>query len=489
MNFYTDVFIIGGGINGAAIAADAAGRGLSVTLCEQGDLASGTSSASSKLIHGGLRYLEHYEFSLVRHALLEREIALKRAPHLVRPLQFILPQTTTSRPAWLIRLGLFLYDHLTTGCSLPRSHSISFNDSPHGKPLALTFKKGFSYYDCLTDDSRLVIENALLAAHHGASILPHTRFISAHRDNNHWVIQCENISSKKIERHEAHVLVNAAGAFVKEVHADIKDSKTTFDIALSQGSHVIVPAVHKGDFAYVLQGTDNRVIFMIPWCTDFTLIGTTDKKTSNPASPLMSDTEEIYLLEQVNHYLKKPLLKKDILFSFSGVRCLQLSDEKNLSAITRDYQLLADKKNRLFTVIGGKLTTHRLLAEQLVSQWKSIFPTMGPAWTACAPFPGGDFQNEISLLEKIKIHYPWLPKSLVTRYTKHYGARLFILLKDVAQLSDLGYAFSPDFYEKEVDFLIQHEWACTAEDILWRRTKEGLVISSENKEKLEMYMR
>ncbi len=493
MKDQSDIFIIGGGVNGTAIAADAAGRGLSVTLCEKNDLASGTSSACSKLIHGGLRYLEFYEFGLVRSALREREILLRRAPHLISPLEFVLPHTKHTRPAWLIRLGLFFYDHLARRRYLPRSKTLDLHNTLYGASLSPELQRGFSYFDCFVDDARLVIANALSAHHHGAAILTRTTFLSAQRENAVWKIELQDTLSKKIFHHYAKMLINVGGPWVKQIQNKIIATDLTFDIELDKGSHIVVPKIYEGDFAYILQNEDNRVVFAIPFLEKFTLIGTTDVHLSeNPETSNITPEEEDYLCKAMNGYFKKSIGKTDIIWSFAGVRCLQASAGGNTSTITRDYKLLIEDKNNapLLTVIGGKFTTHRTLAEQAVSKLQPYFPSMRGAWTATKPLPGGDFpeSNFTDFLQRLKQDFPWLPSDIATHYAKNYGTQAYLFLASANNLSDLGQSFSDVLYEKEVDYLIQHEWARTAEDILWRRTKLGLFFSREEEEKLRKFL-
>ncbi len=488
----SDIFIIGGGINGAAIAADAAGRGLSVSLCEKNDLASGTSSACSKLIHGGLRYLELYEFGLVRSALKEREILLARAPHLISPLEFILPHEKHLRPTWLIRIGLFLYDHLAKRHYLPRSKSLNLQKNSRGDALLPAFKTGFSYYDCFVDDSRLVIANALSAKNNGAEILTHTAFLSAKRDGSIWKIELQDAVSKNIFYRYAKTLINVGGPWVKEVQDNILTTDLTFEVELDKGSHMVVPKLYEGNFAYILQNSDNRIVFTIPFLEKFTLIGTTDIAFSeNLDAVKITSIEQEYLLNVISQYFKKPLGKESIVWSYSGVRCLQASGEHNLKNITRDYKLLIENKNKLplLTVIGGKLTTHRVLAEQVLEKLKPYYPRMSGDWTAHQPLPGGDFVNHdlTAFLKQFKKEYAWLPEDVVTRYAKSYGTRASLLLGQARQISDLGEYFGCGLYQKEVDYLMQHEWARTADDILWRRTKLGLFLSIEEAEKLNKF--
>ena len=486
MPHFSDIFIIGGGINGTAIAADAAGRGLSVTLCEKNDLASGTSSTSTKLIHGGLRYLEFYEFNLVRKALREREILLKRAPHLIAPLEFILPHEKHLRPAWLIRLGLFLYDHLATHPHLPNSRPVQLQNTDYGKALLPIFKKGFSYYDCFTDDARLVVLNALSARENNAAILTHTEFISAEREQNHWKIHIKNTSGENVF-YFAKALVNATGPWINHVQ------KNKFNIKLVKGSHIVVPKLYDGDFAYILQNSDQRITFVIPYQGGFSLIGTTDILFSDDLNHVtISEEEENYLCNIINQYFKKSIRKKDIIWSYAGVRCLQEDETVNPSKTTRDYKLLIETKNNLplLTVIGGKITTHRLLAENALLLLHPFFESMSKEKTENTPLPGGDIENnDFNLFyKKFKKTFSWLPEKIAYRYAKNYGTRAYLFLKGKNSIVDLGVDFSNGLYEKEIDYLIQNEWAKTSDDILWRRTKLGLFFSEEEKASLDQWL-
>lgn len=481
MNHLSDLFIIGGGIHGVAIAADAAGRGLKVTLCEKNDLASATSSASSKLIHGGLRYLEFYDFRLVKKALHEREVLLFRAPFLVHPLQFILPHEKHLRPAWMIRLGLFLYDHLSKRKLLPKSKPINLKHHellPH-------LHKGFSYYDCFTDDSRLVILNALSAKEHGATILTRTEFLSADYENNQWKITLKN--NDTISYHYAKVIMNATGPWVKETQSRLTGLDLTCDITLDKGSHIVVPKLYEGDFAYILQNTDQRIVFTIPYFDQYTLIGTTDVHYTNDLNHIAIDSqEEAYLCEIVNRYFKKHISKKDIAWSYSGVRCLQKQTGHKDFNTTRDFDYIINKNS--FAIIGGKLTTHRLLAEKVVNELKTFFPHLKSAWTANQPLPGGDIKDFSQFCIDLKNTYAWLPEKLLLRYAKSYGNKVITLLHNSHNIKDLGIDFSHGLYQKEVEYLIQHEWAMTVEDILWRRTKLGLQFASDNIHKLQVWL-
>lgn len=487
----TDIFVIGGGINGTAIAADAAGRGLSVILCEKGDLASGTSSASTKLIHGGLRYLEFYEFNLVRQALKEREVLMQRAPNIIKPLEFVLPYEDHLRPFWLIRLGLFIYDHLAVRHYLPSSKTIRFERDERGKNLLPLFKKGCSYYDCFTDDARLVILNAISAKEHGASILTHTEFISARREGNSWHIKIKNRKDEYTVF--AKALINAAGPWVKEVQSNIIDSQLKFSINLDKGSHIVVPKLYEGNFAYMLQNKDNRIIFAIPYQHQFTLIGTTDISTQIHLDEVRINEDEIqYLCEVVNQYFKKTIKPNDIIWSYSGIRCLQTDHDKNPSTLTRDYKILmeSDLSPPLLTVIGGKITTHRTLAEHVMNHLKPFFAAMGPSWTATQPLPGCDFKVGVdNFIQELKEHYPWLPEDIRSRYVTNYGMRALDILKDTKSITDLGEEIAAGLYPKEVEYLVQQEWVETSEDILWRRTKLGLCFNEIAIEKLNSLCR
>ncbi len=472
-----DLFIIGGGINGAAIAADAAGRGLSVTLCDKGDLGGATSSASSKLIHGGLRYLEQYEFTMVRKALREREILMKRAPHLIQPLQFILPYEKHLRAKWLIRIGLFLYDHLAKRTLLPRSRSLHLKKHI----LQAQFNTGFSYYDCLTDDSRLVIANAKSASEQGATILNYTEFVGTTREMNYWKIELRDTFSKKISYCYAKVLVNAAGPWINEVQKKINPHKQ-FPIQLVQGSHIVTKKLYSENHAYILQNQDGRIIFTIPFQRQFTLIGTTDHTLTTHLDNLQVGKDDIdYLCSLINFYFIKKISPQDIIWMFSGVRCLQDHPAENVSTLTREHKLDLTIENTLpiLTIIGGKLTTHRILAEEAMQQLNSFFPKMKPAWTAHTFLPGGRLHqnNFIDFYQTLLRNKPWLPEDLAYRYAKSYGSDAYTLLKNIHSISDLGKSFGSDLFEHEVNYLITHEWAKTTEDILWRRTKLGLLIS------------
>lgn len=473
-----DIFIIGGGINGVGVAADAAGRGLSVVLCEQDDLASATSSASSKLIHGGLRYLEQYDFRLVREALKEQQILLKRAPHLVQPQEFILPYSRLLRPKWLIQLGLFLYDHLARRNSLPSSKKIKFTAQ---NPLQSDYKVGFSYFDAKTDDARLVIANAQAAKLQGAKILTRTRFLSAKRQDDHWLIELLERNSHQKILIKAKAIINAAGPWANKVNQHILNIKTNSTLKLVKGSHIIVPKLYSGSQAYLLQNTDQRVVFVIPYQDQFSLIGTTDVTfAEDPASVHIVDAEIHYLCEVVNRYFKSAVMPDDVVWSYSGVRALYDGSTQPPSKISREYHFDLDEKDNLpmLTIIGGKLTTYRALAEHVLEKLKPYFPTMGSPWTEKAFLPGGDLggQSMAEFTVRLKQDYPFLTNSLAQRYANSYGSLAYELLKDAKSIADLGENHGAELYEREVQYLIQNEWAQTFEDILWRRTKLGLFL-------------
>jgi glycerol-3-phosphate dehydrogenase len=484
-----DLAVIGGGINGCGIAADAAGRGLSVFLCEQHDLAAHTSSASSKLIHGGLRYLEHHEFRLVREALGEREVLLGMAPHLVRPMRFVLPHRAHLRPAWMIRAGLFLYDHLGVRHSLSGSRHLNFGP---GCPLKTDIEEGFEYSDCWVDDARLVLANAMSAREHGAHIHTRTRCIGARRSRDLWHLQLEREDGSRLSL-RARALVNAAGPWVEQVLHDALHQRSARHMRLIQGSHIVVPRLHDGDQAYILQHTDGRIIFVIPYLQRFSLIGTTDREyQGDPAAVRISDEEIDYLLEVVNGYFRKQISRSDIVSHFAGVRPLYDDASGNPSAITRDYRLdLSTEQGSapLLSVFGGKLTTYRKLAEAALTQLAPYFPQMGAAWTMHSKLPGAEELDTVSkLAEALCDAHGWLASDLAERWAASYGTRAWQLVENVHCLMDLGENFGAGLYAREVDYLCEEEWAVTVEDILWRRTKFGLMLGPMQQQKLARYL-
>ncbi|MCI0994981.1 glycerol-3-phosphate dehydrogenase [Pseudomonas corrugata] len=484
-----DIAVIGGGINGVGIAADAAGRGLSVFLCEKDDLASHTSSASSKLIHGGLRYLEHYEFRLVREALAEREVLLAKAPHIVKQMRFVLPHRPHLRPTWMIRAGLFLYDHLGKREQLAGSKSLKFGAD---SALKSEITKGFEYSDCWVDDARLVVLNAMAAREKGAHIHTRTRCVNARRSNGLWHLHLERADGSLFSI-RAKALVNAAGPWVAKFIRDDLKMESPYGIRLIQGSHVIVPKLYEGEHAHILQNEDQRIVFTIPYLNQFTLIGTTDREyTGDPAKVAITDGETDYLLNVVNAHFKKQISRDDILHSYSGVRPLCNDESDNPSAVTRDYTLALSgggQEAPLLSVFGGKLTTYRKLAESAMTQLAPYFTQMQPSWTANAPLPGGEnMTTPQALCSAIRDKFDWVPTALARRWATTYGSRTWRMLEGVHNLSDLGELIGADLYTREVDYLCSDEWAVDARDILWRRSKLGLFTTPAEQEKLQQYL-
>lgn len=479
-----DLFVIGGGINGAGIARDAAGRGLSVVLCEKDDLAQGTSSRSGKLVHGGLRYLEYYEFRLVREALIEREVLMNAAPHIIWPMRFVLPHSPQDRPAWLVRLGLFLYDHLGGRKKLPGTRSLNLHRDPEGAPILDAYKKGFEYSDCWVDDARLVVLNALGAAEKGATVLTRTAAISARRENSGWTVETRNSMSGESRVFRARCVVNAAGPWVSDVIGRVAGSNSPRNVRLVKGSHIIVPKFWKGEQAYLVQNHDKRVIFINPYEGDKALIGTTDIPYDGKVEDVEPAPAEIdYLIAAVNRYFKEKLRREDVLTSFSGVRPLFDDGKGNPSAVTRDYVFDLDETGGapLLNVFGGKITTFRELAERAMHKLDKLFPNMGKDWTHGASLPGGEMPNAdyTSFVETLRAAYPWMPRDLVQHYGRRYGARTKDLVAGATSLAGLGRHFGGELYEAEARYLVAVEWARTAEDILWRRTKHRLHLTPE----------
>lgn len=484
-----DVAVIGGGINGVGIAADAAGRGLSVFLCEKDDLASHTSSASSKLIHGGLRYLEHYEFRLVREALAEREVLLAKAPHIVKPMRFVLPHRPHLRPAWMIRAGLFLYDHLGKREKLAGSTSLKFGAD---SPLKAEITKGFEYSDCWVDDARLVVLNAMAAREKGAHIHTQTRCVGARRNKGLWEMNFERADGSLFSI-RSKALVNAAGPWVAKFIKDDLKLDSPYGIRLIQGSHLIVPKLYDAPNAFILQNEDQRIVFTIPYMDQFTIIGTTDREyTGDPANVSITEEETDYLLNVVNAHFKQQVSRTDILRTYSGVRPLCNDESDNPSAVTRDYTLAlsgAPGEAPLLSVFGGKLTTYRKLAESAMAQLTPYFTQIKPSWTASATLPGGeDMTTPKALSEALVSKHSWLDAAIAKRWAITYGNRSWRLLDGVQGLSDMGEHIGSGLYSREVDYLCSQEWALEAHDILWRRTKLGLFTTAEEQERLAQYM-
>lgn len=483
-----DVLVVGGGINGTGIAADCAGRGLSVLLCEQQDLASATSSNSSKLIHGGLRYLEHYEFRLVKEALAEREVLLRNAPHIMWPMIFRLPHQPHLRPAWLIRTGLFLYDHLAKRVTLPASRGIRFGAD---SPLQPHIKKGFEYADGWVDDSRLVVSNALAAAQYGAQIATQTRCIQARRQQDHWLVTLQPAQQAAYQI-KTKAIVNAGGPWVAKLFDEALEDKSPQNVRLVKGSHIVVPRLHTQPHAYMLQNQDQRIVFVIPFEDNFTLIGTTDVEYQGDPGKVQISPEEIsYLLDISNHYFKQQLRPEDIVSSFSGVRPLLDDESASAQTVTRDYKLELSTQNGrlpLLSVFGGKITTYRKLAEAATDKLAEFFPGASGPWTASQPLPGGDFNSVEALSVELRQAYPWLPDLLLRRYLRSYGSRSRLLLQQAQRLADLGQDFGHGLFAAEVNYLMAHEWAHSAEDILWRRSKLGLYFTPAQTAVLTEYM-
>lgn len=483
-----DLVVIGGGINGVGIAADAAGRGLSVLLCEKDDLASHTSSASSKLIHGGLRYLEHKEFRLVREALAEREVLMAKAPHLIRAMRFIMPHRPHLRPAWLIRTGLFFYDHLGKREKLAGSNLVDFD--PETSLFKPEIVKGFEYSDCAVDDARLVIANAMQAREHGASIQTRTRCLAAQVEQNAWTVQLQNVQSSFTVR--AKVLVNAAGPWVTQFIQQDLQMKAAYMIRLIQGSHIIVPKIYAGDKAFILQNDDQRIVFAIPYLDEYTLIGTTDQRyLGNPDQVEITEGEIDYLLKVMNSHFQQQLTHEDIIATYSGVRPLCDDESDNPSAMTRDYTLVLSQEQPapLLSVYGGKLTTYRKLAESAMHQLKPFFHKLKPDWTAKALLPGGEnFFDETRLLDELQQRIPDVPLLLAKRWIHGYGSRVWKMLGGCESIAALGQHFGHGLYQQEVDYLVAQEWAVSSEDILKRRTKLYLKFSQDQIAQLDEYL-
>ena len=438
-----DLLIIGGGINGAGIARDASGRGLSVVVCDKGDIAGAASWSSSKLIHGGLRYLEHYDFGLVRESLQEREVMLRIAPHLTHAIRFVMPHTPALRPAWMIRLGLWLYDHLAPTRSLPASEAVSLTQGIYGAPLKTAYQKGFVYSDVQVDDAGLTLANARDAADRGATILPRTRLVSARRENGIWVCTLRAVAGPLEVR--CRVLINAAGPWAAQMHS-LLGGQEKIGIQLVRGSHIVVTRVYAGDHAYTLQNDDGRIVFILPFHDKFTMIGTTEMRMDDPeVAPVASAEEVDYLCQAANRYLRQPIAPADVVWQFAGVRPLLDDGKANASKVSREYRFVLDQPQpadaALLTIIGGKLTTYRRLAEKALEKLSPFFPAMGPTWTDRTVLPE----------------------------------------RAIDAATPPGRSFSGNLCERDVRYFIDHEWAHDAEDILWRRTRAGLLMTADER--------
>ena len=495
-----DVLVIGGGINGAGIARDAAGRGLSVVLCEKDDLASATSSASTKLIHGGLRYLEYYEFRLVREALIEREVLLRSATHIIRPMTFVLPHHSAQRPAWLIRLGLFLYDHLAGPGGrrmLPASRGVNLRAGQYGRPLKADFKKGFTYSDCWVDDSRLVALCAIDAREKGATILTQAECTGLARRKDGgpgWEATIKNHQKGGNYKVHAGVVVNAAGPWVDRITGMVDQGLARHHLRLVKGSHIIVPQIYKGDYAYIFQNDDKRIVFAIPYEDEFTLIGTTDVDFKGNADEVHADVAEVeYLCAAVNRYFSRQIRPEQVLWTYSGIRPLLDDGGDKASSVTRDYILELDdwQGAPILSVFGGKITTFRRLSEQAGDMLTTALGKGKGAWTKTAPLPGGEMQTSSfdTFFKTFRKEFNWIPEELIRRYAKAYGTRTRIFLRGCRRMSDLGRNLGDNVYEVELLYLVNHEWALTPEDVLWRRSKLGLHVGEETKENIAAFLR
>ena len=474
-----DILVIGGGINGVGIARDAAGRGLKVLLCEKDDLAAHTSSSSTKLIHGGLRYLEHYDFALVRKALFEREVLLKVAPHIIWPLRFVLPHQKDQRPAWLVRIGLFLYDHMGGRKILPPTKVLKRGKDAKFDPLKREFKKAFEYSDCWVEDSRLVVLNAVDAAERGAKIMTRTKCVGLTRHAAHWDAHLQTEAGDELV--QTRTIVNAAGPWVDDVSGlSAKPGRNAARVRLVKGSHIVTKRLFEGDHAYFFQNGDDRIIFAIPYeAGTATLIGTTDVPfTSNKDIVEISPEETQYLCDAVSEYFVKEVTPADVVSTYSGVRPLYDDQNENASEVTRDYVLVYDDEEGapILSVFGGKITTFRKLSEGAIKILSQALGEVGGEWTKTAPLPGGDIPNADfeAFAGRMREKYQGFPEEFVRRMARAYGTRMSIILREAQTYDDLGQAFGGGLYAAEVDYLIETEFATTAQDILWRRSKLGL---------------
>ncbi len=508
-----DLFVIGGGVNGTGIARDAAGRGLTVALAEAGDLAQATSSASTKLFHGGLRYLEFFQFRLVREALREREVLLRAMPHIARPMRFVLPyhrdmrfdvSTPAARllgavlpwmrgrrPAWMIRLGLWLYDHLGGRGALPGTRTLDLGGSPEGAPLKDRFLKAFEYSDCAVQDARLVVLNARDAAARGARIMTRTRVIAARRHGDMWTVTVASNPDQPATFH-ARALVNAAGPWVGDVITNIVHGDASATVRLVRGSHIVVRKLYDHAKCYFFQGVDGRIIFAIPYENEFTMIGTTDIDHADISDPpACTDAEADYLRSFANQYFKTPISADDIVWSFAGIRPLFDDGTSSATAATRDYVLRLDTGGApLLNIFGGKITTYRTLAEASLAKLAPCFPGLKPNWTSGVPLPGGDFPvgGADALIEKLGARYAFLDRSWAARLIRTYGTEAFDVLGAARSRQDLGQDFGPGLTARELDWAAQNEWVVTGEDFLWRRTKLGLHLSADQARAVSDYL-
>ncbi len=486
-----DLLVVGGGINGAGIARDAAGRGLSVLLCEQHDLASHTSSASTKLIHGGLRYLEHYEFGLVRKALRERETLLDSAPHIMRPLEFVLPHDAHLRPAWLIRLGLLLYDNLAPRKRLPAARPIRFDSHPSGAALQQRFSRGFVYPDGWVDDARLVVLNAIGARERGARVLTRTRCDALAPAVGGWSARLASADGS-VEQVQARTVVNATGPWAGSFLADTTGTGGRAQLRLVKGSHIVVPALFDHEYAYLFQTPDRRVVFAIPYEGRYTLIGTTDiEYTGDPAAAKCEPAEISYLCDSASRYFRQPISPAQVVWSFAGVRPLQRDESSDPAGISRDYEIVRGvSEPPLLSVVGGKITTYRLLAEEVVDQICTLLGHKAARWTADALLPGGDLPggNLSRYQQELQGRHPWADVAWLARLTRAYGSRCERIIAAAASLEDLGEEVLPGLYAAELRYLCDKEWAKSGVDILWRRSKLGLALPAGSEARLDAWI-
>jgi len=488
-----DLLVVGGGVNGVGIARDAAGRGLNVFLCEKDDLAQHTSSASTKLIHGGLRYLENYDFKLVRHALREREVLLRAAPHIIWPLRFVLPYHRALRPRWLIRLGLYFYDYMGGRKLLPPSRSIDLRRHPAGAALKTGFTTGFEYSDCWVQDARLVVLNAMDAQARGAEIRTRTRCCGLRRHTDHWIVDLKDEQTEERFQVRARALVNAAGPWVNDVLQMDSARHSQSRTRLIKGSHIVVPKLFDHEYPYIFQNQDGRVLFAIPFERNFTLIGTTDCEVHDTPESIRIDKEELtYICRAAAEYLDRPVTPEDVVWSYSGVRPLYNDAAASAAKVTRDYMLDLDTDGApMLSVFGGKITTYRDLAQQAMGLLAgTVSGILDASWTAGAQLPGGDIENADfdTFLEECGRTYPWLADDIVYDYARNYGTRITMILAGCGDMHSLGRNFSGPLYEREVEYLMDQEFALTADDVLWRRSKKGLLINSEEAGDLDRWM-
>lgn len=488
-----DLVIIGGGINGAGIARDACGRGLRVLLCEKDDLAQHTSSSSTKLIHGGLRYLEYYDFKLVRHALGEREVLLRAAPHIIWPLRFILPHHKALRPRWLIRVGLFLYDHLGGRKLLPGSHSVDLKQHVSGEALKAEFTSGFEYSDCWVQDARLVVLNVMDAAERGCDVRVRTECTDIIRGDGIWTVKLHDHLSGEKTAVTARAIVNASGPWVEKTLDLDEEHDSKHGVRLVKGSHIVVPKLFEHAYTYIFQNADNRVLFAVPYEHDYTLLGTTDVEImGEPGSEKIEDSEIAYICDSVSEYFNKPVTPDQVTWTYTGVRPLYDDASDNASKVTRDYKLDLDTRKGapLLSVFGGKITTFRMLSEQAVDMLKEPLGFSATAWTSPEVLPGGDIPdaNFEGFLLECRDRYHWMEPELLLDYARNYGTRISTLVGTASSMDELGKHFGGPLYQAEVEYLVTNEWAHTASDILWRRSKKGLHTPADTEARLQAWL-